>query len=78
MPQRKNLRAGMKPLDVCHTLLGWRFQQAHIVGTPARFYTWDFTSPDGTEVVRVTFDNTGLVAWGAPRDDNPDSDQQTG
>lgn len=68
----------MKPLDVCHTLLGWRFKQAQIVGTPARFYTWDFTSPDGTEVVRTTFDDNGLVAWGEPGDDSSRSDEKTG
>jgi hypothetical protein len=68
MPARQHLKVGMTPLEVCHTLLGWRFQQAQVIGTPARFYCWDFTSPDGIEVVRVTFDDTGLLAWGKPSD----------
>lgn len=66
MSATANLKQGMSPLDVCHTLIGWRFQQVQVVGEPARFFTWDFLSPDGSKIVRVTFDNEGLILWGPP------------
>jgi hypothetical protein len=65
------LQAGMTPLDVCCAMRGWRFHRVYPTDDFTRFHTWDFTSPDETEVLRVTFDERALVMWGAPAQEQP-------
>ena len=60
------LRSGMSVRDVCDILQGWTFRRAGTPDTPPRFHTWDFTSPDEAETLRVTFDGIDLCLWGAP------------
>ncbi|HEY2584347.1 MAG TPA: hypothetical protein VGI81_01130 [Tepidisphaeraceae bacterium] len=59
-------RAGMTPLDVCCVMRGWRFHRVYPSCDFIRFHTWDFISPDETEILRVTFDRQELLVWGEP------------
>ena len=65
------LKTGMGPLEVCRVLLGWRCLEVHVIGHFTRYHTWDFVSPGESEVIRVTFDGSKLLAWGEPGDGIP-------
>lgn len=68
MGAEEKLRAGMRPPEVCDALHGWKLKEVCTTGDPPHLHTYDFISPDGRQVVRVTFDEAGVIAWGEPGD----------
>ena len=52
-------------------LAGWKDHPVRLGGGAANpVHLWDFTPPEGSDrqAIRLTFDNNGLVVWGAPGD----------
>ena len=76
MPERGQngdlgLEFGMSLGAVQRLLGGWNDRPVRLAGNSSNpVHLWDFTPPEGSDrqTVRLTFDNRGLVLWGAPPD----------
>ncbi len=63
------LSVGLTLAEVRALLEGWTDHPVRGAGMPGKrlyFSLWDFVPPDGSDAIRLTFEDDRLVLWGEP------------